>query len=72
MYNKKAIALFKDWDEALIWSCLQGYMGRMIVDDESNPQSAIIDNGFFVSKSLIWYSRNASLYSQMVTVRFYQ
>ncbi|MEG1630957.1 MAG: GNAT family N-acetyltransferase [Hydrogenoanaerobacterium sp.] len=47
MCNEKATALFKDWDEALIWSCLQGYMGTMIVDDESDPKSAIIDNGDF-------------------------
>lgn len=47
MYNEKAAALFKNWDEALIWSCLHGYMGTMIVDDENNPQSAIIDNGDF-------------------------
>lgn len=47
MHNEKAIALFNDWDEALIWSCLQGYMGTMIVDNEANPKSAIIINGDF-------------------------
>lgn len=47
MYNEKASALFKGWEEALIWSCLQGYMGTMIVDDEINPTSAIITNGDF-------------------------
>ncbi|MEG1846217.1 MAG: GNAT family N-acetyltransferase [Oscillospiraceae bacterium] len=47
MLNKTAVTLFKDWDEALIWSCLQGYMGKMIVDDGKNPKSAIIDNGDF-------------------------
>lgn len=47
MNNEKAAALFKNWNEALIWSCLQGYMGTMIVDDESDPKSAIIDNGDF-------------------------
>lgn len=47
MYNEKTTALFMNWDEALIWSCLQGYMGTMIVDDENDPQSAIIDIGDF-------------------------
>lgn len=47
MSNEKASALFEDWDDALIWSCLQGYMGTMIVDDESTPKSAIIDIGDF-------------------------
>ncbi len=47
MYHEKAAALFKGWEEALIWSCLQGYMGTLITDDESDPKSAIIDNGDF-------------------------
>lgn len=47
MYNKKTIALFKNWDEAMIWSCLQGYMGTLIADDETNPTSAVITNGDF-------------------------
>ncbi|WP_312942636.1 GNAT family N-acetyltransferase [Oscillibacter sp.] len=47
MVNESAAALFDDWDEALIWSCLQGYMGTMIVNDESNPEAAIIDIGDF-------------------------
>ncbi len=47
MVNEKAAALFDDWDEALIWSCLQGYMGSMIANEESNPVAAIIDVGDF-------------------------
>lgn len=47
MINYKAAALFDDWDEALIWSCLQGYMGNMTVDDEDNPMAAVIDIGDF-------------------------
>lgn len=46
-HNEKAAALFAGWDEGLIWSCLQGYRGTMIVDDERSPKSAIIDNGDF-------------------------
>lgn len=45
MVNVKAAKLFEDWDEALIWSCLQGHMGTMLVNDESNPESAMIDIG---------------------------
>ena len=47
MYNEKAIALFQNWEEALIWSCLQGYMGTLITDDEMTPESAIVINGDF-------------------------
>lgn len=47
MLNNKAVKLFENWDETLIWSCLQGHMGTMIVDDENNLQSAIIHTGDF-------------------------
>lgn len=47
MVNKKATALFDNWDEALIQSCLQGHMGTMTVNDEINPTSAVIDIGDF-------------------------
>ncbi len=30
--TKKAAPLFKDWQESLIWSCLQGVMGTLYVD----------------------------------------
>ena len=45
MDNKKALTLFKDWEETLIWSYLDGYSGTMISDEEG--QSAIISNGDF-------------------------
>lgn len=32
--------LFSGWEETLIWSVLQGHMGRVLVDSESNPVSA--------------------------------
>ncbi len=47
MYNSKVETLFSGWEEALIWSCLQGHMGNMLLDDEKNPTSAIIDVGDF-------------------------
>ena len=46
MYNEKAIALFQNWEEALIWSCLQGYMGTLITDDEMTPESAIVISAY--------------------------
>ncbi|RDU23202.1 GNAT family N-acetyltransferase [Anaerosacchariphilus polymeriproducens] len=39
--------LFADWDEALIWSALQGYMGNIISNNDKNPDSAMIDIGDF-------------------------
>lgn len=47
MVNEKAARLFDGWDEALIWSCLQGYMGRLFTDNDTDPQSAIIDSADF-------------------------
>lgn len=38
MHIEKAALLFKDWDETLIRSCLQGYMGTMITLDEIEPK----------------------------------
>ncbi|PWJ52314.1 GNAT family N-acetyltransferase [Faecalicatena contorta] len=47
MNKCKVTALFDGWNEALIWSCLQGHMGNMILDDDENPLSAMIDIGDF-------------------------
>ncbi len=44
----KAIApLFEGWNETLIWSCLQGCMGRAWADDKDNPSSCQIIVGDF-------------------------
>ena len=43
----KLTPFFKGWNETLIWSCLQGYMGNAWVDDINNPQSAQIITGDF-------------------------
>lgn len=46
--NMKNIApLFNGWDETLIWSCLQGCMGRAWADNENSPKSAQIITGDF-------------------------
>lgn len=53
MYTEKAAMLFDGWNEALIWSCLQGHMGTMITDNDADPASALIDAGdlcFFAGK----------------------
>lgn len=45
--TKKAAPLFKDWQETLIWSCLQKVMGEIYADDLENPQSAMAVLGDF-------------------------
>lgn len=39
--------LFHDWEETLIWSCLQGHMGMAWTDDMHNPQAGQIIIGDF-------------------------
>lgn len=39
--------IFNGWDETLLWSCLQGYMGNAWTDDICNPKSAQIITGDF-------------------------
>lgn len=39
--------MFDGWDEALIWSCLQGHMGTLLVSPDDTPKSAMIDIGDF-------------------------
>ncbi len=43
----KIVPLFKDWNETLIWSCLQGYMGNAWVNNNTKPTSAQIIVGDF-------------------------
>lgn len=40
-------SLFDGWNETLIWSCLQGYMGSAWADDLERPKSAQIISGDF-------------------------
>lgn len=46
--EEEELTLFDDWNEALIWSCLQGHMGKLVTDKEVDPQSARIVIGDFV------------------------
>lgn len=41
--------LFDDWEETIIWSCLQRVMGNVYVDDEKHPKSALAKLGRFAS-----------------------
>lgn len=38
--SMKAEALFDGWQETMVWSCLQGIMGRIYADSGENPASA--------------------------------
>ena len=46
-------SLFGNWEETLIWSCLQGIMGKIYADDRNTPTSAMAiigDFTFFAGK----------------------
>lgn len=44
---QKASALFDGWEETLIWSCLQGIMGKLYVDHTITPTAGMILLGDF-------------------------
>lgn len=48
---KKIAPLFQDWEETMIWSCLQGCMGQAWADDAAAPTAALIRTGdlFFLA-----------------------
>ncbi|HFI0257093.1 TPA: GNAT family N-acetyltransferase [Streptococcus suis] len=39
--TRQVASLFGDWSETIIWTCLEGLMGGIYVDDSSSPQSAL-------------------------------
>ena len=45
--TKNIAPLFNDWDETLIWSCLQGHMGRAWADNADKPDAAQVITGDF-------------------------
>ncbi len=54
--TNKVSALFGNWEETLIWSCLQGIMGKIYADDLNNPTAAMAmigDFTFFTGKPTI-------------------
>lgn len=38
---RRVARLFGDWPETIIWTCLEGTMGDIYVDDSQSPQSAL-------------------------------
>lgn len=47
-YEKEKVSyIFKDWEETLIWSCLQDIMGDIYVDNVDCPESAMAMLGDF-------------------------
>lgn len=49
----KAASLFGPWEETMIWSCLQGIMGKIYADDPLGPTAAMAvigDFTFFAGK----------------------
>jgi len=57
----KIASIFEGWNETLLWSCLQGYMGKAWADDIENPKSAQIlvgDFCFFAGVSNMELVRN--------------
>ena len=45
--TEKAEGLFEGWEETLIWSCMQGVMGKIYADSLENPASAMAVLGDF-------------------------
>lgn len=45
--REKAAPLFEDWQETMIWSCLQGIMGEIYVDSPERPASGVALLGDF-------------------------
>ncbi len=39
--------LFSDWQETMVWSCLQGIMGKLYADSSDNPKSVMAIIGDF-------------------------
>lgn len=51
--SKNISALFGKWEETLIWSCLQGIMGKLYADELNNPTATMAilgDFTFFAGK----------------------
>lgn len=46
-HPEKAALLFGDWQETIIWSCLQGIMGSIYADSQECPASAMAVLGDF-------------------------
>lgn len=52
--TKQTAALFEGWEETILWSCLQGIMGALYINDRKHPVSAMAALGdftFFAGKA---------------------
>lgn len=71
---KKAEPLFCDWQESLIWSCLQNIMGSIYVDNLEKPLSAMAVLGDFCffaglpSKELVLYKPEECIHNFIIMV----
>lgn len=45
--EQKAAALFGDWQETMVWSCVQGVMGHLYTDSIQSPKSVMAVLGDF-------------------------
>ena len=45
--TEKIRKLFGDWQETMVWSCLQGVMGHLYTDDPEEPESVMAILGDF-------------------------
>lgn len=45
--TRETIALFGDWQETMIWSCVQGVMGHLYANAKENPKSVMAILGDF-------------------------
>ena len=67
-------SLFAQWEETLIWSCLQGTMGKIYADDLNNPTAAMAiigDFTFFAGKpniEIVSYKPNWCTQNFMIMV----
>ncbi len=67
-------ALFDGWEETLIWSCLQGIMGKIYADNQHHPTAAMAvlgDFTFFAGKpnaELVSYKPDACTRDFMIMV----
>lgn len=41
LVSERAAPLFDGWEESMLWGCLDGTMGEVVVDDDQSPQSAL-------------------------------
>lgn len=45
--TSKVEEIFSDWQETMVWSCLQGVMGKLYADSSDNPESVMAIIGDF-------------------------